>query len=64
LAGLNFGGQVIGVTGHASLSLESGTVSGQLLNAAPGLFFAVGGIVTIIVAIWKGEEREVETTRR
>jgi hypothetical protein len=31
-----------GVTGHASLSVESHKVSGQLLNAAPGLFFGVG----------------------
>ncbi len=45
---------ILGVTGQASLSLDSRTVSGQLLNAAPGLFFAVGGIVTNIVAVWKG----------
>ena len=35
-------------------SVNSQTVSGQLLNAAPGLFFAVGGIVANIVAVWKG----------
>ncbi|MBY6017883.1 hypothetical protein KUW04_08845 [Halomonas denitrificans] len=33
---------ILGVTGEASLNLESKSVSGQLLNAAPGLFFAVG----------------------
>jgi hypothetical protein len=24
------------------------------LNAAPGLFFAVGGILIIIITVWKG----------
>ncbi len=45
---------ILGVTGQASLSVESKSVSGQLLNAAPGLFFAVGGIVVLIVVVWKG----------
>jgi hypothetical protein len=45
---------VLGVTGQASLSIESDTVSGQLLNAAPGLFFALGGIVTAMMMIVKG----------
>src|SRR5580692_9156002 len=45
---------ILGVTGQASLSVNSTTVSGQLLNAAPGLFFAVGGVVANIVAVWKG----------
>src|SRR5215813_12882433 len=45
---------ILGVTGQASLSVESKTVSGQLLNAAPGLFFAVGGVVIIVSAIWRG----------
>jgi hypothetical protein len=44
---------ILGVTGQASLSLETGKVSGQLLNAAPGLFFAIGGIAIVIAAIWK-----------
>jgi hypothetical protein len=43
-----------GVTGKASISVESGKVSGQLLNAAPGLFFAIGGVVGIICSIVKG----------
>ena len=47
---------ILGVTGQASLSLQSATVSGQLLNAAPGLFFAIGGIAIVLVAIWKGVE--------
>ena len=47
---------ILGVTGQASLSVQSATVSGQLLNAAPGLFFAIGGIVIVLVAIWKGVE--------
>lgn len=45
---------ILGVTGQASLSVNTSQVRGQLLNAAPGLFFAVGGIVTIIVTVWKG----------
>ena len=45
---------ILGVTGQASLSVQSKDVSGQLLNAAPGLFFAVGGVVTIVIATWKG----------
>lgn len=45
---------VLGVTGHASLVVDTPTVGGQLLNAAPGLFFAVGGMVALVVSIWKG----------
>tara|TARA_B100000949_G_scaffold225182_1_gene229191 strand:- start:289 stop:609 length:321 start_codon:yes stop_codon:yes gene_type:complete len=45
---------VMGVTGEASLSVETNEVSGQLLNAAPGLFFAVGGIIALIIVVWKG----------
>ena len=45
---------ILGVTGQASLSINSDSISGQLLNAAPGLFFAVGGIVALIISIWKG----------
>jgi hypothetical protein len=47
---------IAGVSGHASLSVESKEVSGQLLNAAPGLFFAVGGIGGLIASIFKGVE--------
>jgi len=45
---------ILGVSGQASLSINSKSISGQLLNAAPGLFFAVGGIVTNVAAVWKG----------
>ena len=45
---------ILGVTGEASLSIESKGISGQLLNAAPGLFFAVGGITALTLSIWKG----------
>ena len=45
---------ILGVTGQASLSVNSKDVSGQLLNAAPGLFFAIGGFVVIVVTVWKG----------
>jgi len=47
---------ILGVTGEASLSVQHGEVSGQLINAAPGLFFAIGGIAIVVVAIWKGAE--------
>jgi hypothetical protein len=33
---------ILGVTGQASLSVESKTIQGQLINAAPGLFFRRG----------------------
>jgi len=46
---------VLGVTGKASLVVDTSKVKGQLINAAPGLFFAVGGIVIIIWAIWVGQ---------
>lgn len=45
---------LLGVTGKASLVVDATTVGGQLVNAAPGLFFAVGGLVAIIVATVKG----------
>lgn len=47
---------VLGVSGEASLKVDAQDVSGQLLNAAPGLFFALGGIVALIVIVWKGVE--------
>ena len=47
---------ILGVTGQASLSVQSKTVSGQLLNAAPGLFFALGGILANVVSVWKGAQ--------
>ncbi len=43
-----------GVTGSASLVVENKEISGQLLNAAPGLFFAVTGVICLGIAIWKG----------
>ena len=45
---------ILGVTGQASLSVNSTTVQEQLLNAAPGLFFALGGIATLLTVVWKG----------
>jgi hypothetical protein len=51
---------ILGVTGQASLSVESKTVSGQLLNAAPGLFFALGGILANVIAVWKGAQVHFE----
>jgi uncharacterized membrane protein len=45
---------ILGVTGQASLSFESTTIHGRLLNAAPGVFLAVGGFATLIAAVLKG----------
>lgn len=44
---------LLGVTGEASIVVNAKDISGQLINAAPGLFFAVGGIIALIVAIMK-----------
>ena len=52
---------ILGVTGQASLSIASKTLSGQLINAAPGLFFAVGGVAIVIVAVWKGSKLRQQT---
>ena len=49
---------VLGVTGKASISIHSDTIEGQLLNAAPGLFFAIGGLVSLGISIWKGVKIE------
>src|SRR5262249_25360667 len=45
---------ILGVTGQASLSFDTGKVSGQLLNAAPGIFFMLGGVVATVAIIYKG----------
>lgn len=47
---------ILGVTGQASLNVESKAVSAQLLNAAPGLFFGLGGLTAVIASIFKGVE--------
>ena len=44
---------ILGVTGKASLSLELDKLSMQLVNAAPGLFFAIGGLVNLGIIMWK-----------
>lgn len=45
-----------GVTGQASISLNTSTVTGQMLNAAPGAFFALAGVVIIIISLYNKEE--------
>ena len=45
---------VLGVSGEASINVDAQGIEGQLVNAAPGLFFAVGGITALIVIAWKG----------
>jgi len=51
-----------GVTGEASISVDSSSLSGQLINAAPGLFFALAGVVIIVVALIK-KRRETRIRR-
>ncbi len=41
----------IGVSGKASLSAEHGKIKFQLLNASPGIFFALFGCVIILLSI-------------
>jgi hypothetical protein len=53
---------ILGVTGQASLTVNSNSISGRLLNAAPGLFFAVGGIVILVAVVWKGVNLEVNNS--
>lgn len=58
---------ILGVTGQASLSIESKSINGQLLNAAPGLFFAIGGVIVLIIVVWKSvnvEFNEANPKRR
>jgi hypothetical protein len=47
---------VLGVSGEASLIVNAKDISGQLINGALGLFFALGGITALIVIVWKGVE--------
>ncbi len=42
-----------GVTGEASLIVGAKDFEGQLINAAPGLFFAIGGLGTLGYSIHK-----------
>ena len=47
---------LLGITGQASIVVHAKDVGGQLVNAAPGLFFAVGGMAALIIIVWKGVE--------
>jgi hypothetical protein len=49
-----------GVGGTASLAIDAKDLKGQLVNAAPGVFFAVGGVVIVVAAIWKGLVIEIK----
>ena len=51
---------VLGVTGQASISLQTKTVGAQLINAAPGLFFAISGFVGLVISIWRGTNISIE----
>lgn len=45
---------LLGVSGEASIVVNASGIGGHLANAAPGLFFAVGGIIALIVIVCKG----------
>jgi len=45
---------ILGVSGKASLIIDANSFSGQLVNASPGLFFAIGGLIANIIISWKG----------
>ena len=47
---------ILGVTGHASLNVQTDHVGFQLLNASPGVFLAIGGIWVVVCAIRKGAQ--------
>ncbi len=53
-----------GVTGQASLSINAKDIKGQLLNASPGLFFALGGIVIIVTAIRRAVDTRSKSRSR
>ena len=44
---------IMGVTGEASIVVNATTWGGQLINASPGLFFAVGGIIILSILAFK-----------
>jgi hypothetical protein len=45
---------ILGVSGDASLIVESDTLDAQLINAAPGLILSVSGVAALIFVIVKG----------
>lgn len=47
---------VLGVSGEASIVVNAQGVGGQLVNATPGLFFAIGGVAALMLVVWKGVE--------
>jgi len=51
---------ILGVTGQASLSMQSKAVDAQLLNAAPGIFFALAGFIGLVASIWRGSSVSIE----
>ena len=43
---------VLGVNGQASLIVENKTTKAQLINASPGIFFALFGMALIAFVVW------------
>ena len=46
---------ILGVTGKASIIVENKELGAQLINASPGLIFAIGGLICLGIAIRKGQ---------
>lgn len=44
---------ILGVTGEASIVVESKELGAQLINASPGLIFAIGGLICLGIAAYK-----------
>ena len=55
---------ILGVSGNASLSIDTKTIKGQLINASPGLLFALFGTAIIVTAIWKGGFISIRSTKK
>ena len=43
-----------GITGQVSIVVDTKGLNGQLINASPGVFLAIGGIIIIVMSIRKG----------
>lgn len=53
-----------GVSGNASLIAEHLTFKAQLINAAPGLFFMIGGVTIIVIVIVIPEKHTTTRTKK
>ena len=45
-----------GVSGEASIMVKTEAFSGQLVNAMPGIFYTISGMIIILISLFKKEE--------